>query len=283
MNTSVIICSLNRPVILHDTIISIARQSHEPAEILIVSPGQRHVLPETLEIRGVRFIQSPLGLPSQRNAGLDHISGECNLVAFFDDDIELSEFYLDEMVRLFSKEPEIVVASGRLLHDGGRGTIVTRAGAKEQCREHDRNYVRSENLGSHRQTNSAYGCNMIVRCATARNVRFDESLPLYAWLEDRDYSQRVTKNRHAPVEFDGAVAVHLGARSGRIGGVRMGFSEIINPIYLWAKNRTFSLTYLVVQYWIRCLVGNVLGILARDPEYDRVGLLRGNLIGFWHS
>jgi GT2 family glycosyltransferase len=282
MNISVIICSINRPAILHETVASIASQSRKPAEILIVTPGDQHVLPETLAISGLRVVIGPLGLPSQRNAGLDRVSPECDLVAFFDDDIELSEFYLDEMLRLFSENPEIVVASGRLLHDGGRSTVVTRSQARELCHEHDRNCVRSESRGDYHQTNSAYGCNMMVRCATARNVRFDEGLPLYAWLEDRDYSQRVTKNRHGPVEFQGAIAVHLGSRSGRIGGVRMGFSEIINPIYLWAKNRTFSLGYIVVQYWARCLVGNILGILARDSEYDRVGLLRGNMIGLWH-
>jgi GT2 family glycosyltransferase len=281
VNISVVICSVNRPEILHDTVVSIARQTYKAAEILIVSPSDQRLLPETLEISRVRLVIGPLGLPSQRNAGLDHVSVECDLVAFFDDDIELSEFYLDEMVGLFSGNGKILIASGRLLHDGGRSTVINRSQAKELCREHDRNYVRSESPSDYSQTNSAYGCNMMVRCITSRNVRFDEGLPLYGWLEDRDYSHRITKNGHAPVEFRGAIAVHLGSRSGRIGGVRMGFSEIINPIYLWAKNRTFSFPYVVAQYWLRCLAGNVLGILVRDPEYDRVGLLKGNLIGFW--
>ena len=282
MNVSVIICSVNRPAILHDTIVSITRQRRTPAEVLIVSPGAEHVLPETLDMPGVRLVIGPLGLPSQRNAGLDRVSPECDLVAFFDDDIELSELYLEETARLFSENPRILVASGRLLHDGGRSTIVARSQAREMCLEHDRTSVRSTGTGNFRLASSAYGCNMIVRYTAARNVRFDEGLPLYAWLEDRDYSHRITKNQHPPVEYRDAIAVHLGTRSGRIGGVRMGFSEIINPIYLWSKNRTFPLHYIVVQYWIRCLIGNVLGILTRDSEYDRHGLLKGNLIGFRH-
>ena len=282
MNISVIICSINRPAILHDTVASVARQCRRPAEILIVTPGTEHVLLKTLEMPGVRLVIGPLGLPSQRNAGLDNVGPECDLVAFFDDDIELSEFYLGEMEKLFSEQRQILVASGRLLHDGGRSAIVTRSDARQLCVDHDASFPRSNGPGDFRRTNSAYGCNMIVRYAAARYARFDEGLPLYAWLEDRDYSHRITKNRHPPVAYRDAIAVHLGSRSGRIGGVRMGFSEIINPIYLWNKNRTFPLHYIIIQYWIRCLVGNVLGILTRDSEYDRTGLLKGNLIGFRH-
>jgi len=280
MKISAIICSINRPAILHDTVVSIARQRRRPAEILIVTPGEQHVLPETLAMPGVRLVIGPLGLPSQRNAGLDRVNAECDLVAFFDDDIELSESYLEEMAKLFAENPDIRVASGRLLHDGGRSTIITRPQARQMCLDHDAHCLCSKGAANFRRANSAYGCNMIVRHAAARNVRFDEGLPLYAWLEDRDYSHRATKGGHPPVEFPRAIAVHLGARSGRIGGVRMGFSEIINPIYLWNKNRTFPLHYIIVQYWLRCVVGNVLGILTRDSEYDRPGLLRGNLIGF---
>jgi glycosyltransferase involved in cell wall biosynthesis len=283
MNISVIICSVNRPAILQDTVASIISQTYPPTEILIVSPAEQHVLRETLDVPTVRLILSPLGSTIQRNRALDKISSQCDLIAFFDDDIELSTSYLAEMVKLFSENGEILIASGKLLHDGGRSTIITRDRAKKLCDEYDRNPTKAEPGSSGcTPTDSGYGCNMIVRCAPARETRFDEGLPLYAWLEDRDYSHRVTMSAHFPVEFGGAVGVHLGSRSGRIGGVRMGFSEIINPIYLWAKNRTFPLHYLVIQYWIRCLVGNVLGILTCDSEYDRIGLLKGNLIGFWH-
>jgi glycosyltransferase involved in cell wall biosynthesis len=281
MNISVVICSVNRPNILHDTLLSILSQTHKPGEVLIVSPAKEHVLAKTREMPGVRFVLSPLGLTAQRNAGLECINHDCDLVAFFDDDIELSATYLENVERLFSENGDVLIASGRLLHDGGRGTAITRDQACELCREYDRS---PKPVAAARciLSDSAYGCNMVVRYAATKGVRFDEGLPLYAWLEDRDYSHRITKSRHHPVEFQGSVAVHLGSRSGRIGGVRMGFSEIVNPLYLWARNRTFPLRYIVVQYWIRCLVGNILGTLARDSEYDRVGLLSGNLLGFTH-
>jgi glycosyltransferase involved in cell wall biosynthesis len=282
LNISVVICSVNRAAILHETVLSIGQQIYQPAEILIVSPAKEHVLGETLEIPGVRFILSPLGLPVQRNVGLDQVREECDLIAFFDDDIELSKSYLQEITKLFSANESILIASGRLLEDGGRGAIISRQQAHNLCAEYDSVTTDADAVPRYSSSNSAYGCNMVVRYVAAKKVRFDEGLPLYAWLEDRDYSHRITKSLHPPVEFEDAVAVHLGARSGRIGGVRMGFSEIVNPIYLWRKNRTFTLRYILVQYWTRCIAGNILGILSHDVEYDRVGLLKGNLIGLQH-
>jgi GT2 family glycosyltransferase len=282
MNVSIVICTVNRPAILHDTVLSIVRQTYKAAEILIVSPGKEHVLEKTLEITGVRLLFGPLGSSSQRNVGLGQLGDKCDLVAFFDDDIELSASYLENIVRLFSEKKDVLIASGRLLHDGGRGTVITREQARALCQEYERNSKSVTEVRYVPSDSAAYGCNMVVRYAAAKDVRFDERLTLYAWLEDRDYSHRLTKSRHRPVRFEGAVAVHLGSRSGRMGGVRLGFSVIVNPLYLWAKNRTFPLLYIVVQYWIRCLVGNILGILTRDSEYDRIGLLKGNLLGFKH-
>ena len=280
MKTSVIICSVNRAAILHDTVLSITRQTYQPMEILLVSPDKQHILTQTLEIPGVRFVPGPLGLPSQRNAGLSQANLACDLIAFFDDDIELCTSYLKEMANLFSKQTNIVIASGRLLHDGGRGAMITREKSRELCDLYEKNQPHA--ASTYTGSNSAYGCNMIVRYSATKDMRFDEGLPLYAWLEDRDYSHRLTQHAHMPVEFSRAVAVHLGSRSGRIGGMRMGFSEIINPLYLWAKNKTFSMSYIIVQYWLRCLAGNVLGLLKGDSEYDRLGLLKGNIAGFVH-
>ena len=42
--------------ILHQTVASISAQRQKPAEILVVTPGPQHVLPETLEIPDVRLI-----------------------------------------------------------------------------------------------------------------------------------------------------------------------------------------------------------------------------------
>lgn len=281
MRISAIICTLNRPAVLHDTILSVKRQTIPPIQILIASPSRKHVLTETLDIPGVTFIETRTGLCVQRNQALDAVAPESEIVAFLDDDLELTASYFAEMVRLFTNNPQVIIASGTMLRDGGRGGMITRDEAATLCHTFDQTYDPDRPL-NWKIIDSGYGCNMIVRHASIGDCRFDERLPLYAWLEDRDFSHRVTLGGCAPVECENAVAVHLGARSGRVSGVRLGFSTIVNPIYLRRKANTFSFGFIFVHYWLRCLVGNILGIITLDKEYDRVGLIRGNMIGFYH-
>ncbi|MGB9418948.1 MAG: glycosyltransferase [Acidobacteriaceae bacterium] len=281
MNVSVIVCTVNRPMVLHDTILSVKQQHLLPKQIIIASPSADHILPETLALDGVEYVRTSLGLCKQRNQALDAVHPETDLVVFLDDDIELGSRYLLEMERLFRMHPEILIASGRMLHDGGRSGRIDRAEARRQCRLYDESNASNAPLLL-KDVDSGYGCNMAIRFSRIGACRFDERLPLYAWLEDRDFSHRYTAGAHPPVELQNAAAVHLGWRAGRVSGVRLGFSTVVNPIYLKRKANTFSLSFIVVQYWARCLAGNILGILTRDTEYDRVGLLKGNLLGFHH-
>jgi glycosyltransferase involved in cell wall biosynthesis len=281
MNVSVIVCTVNRPMVLHDTILSVKKQQLLPWQIIIASPSTDHIYPETLALDGVEYVPTSLGLCKQRNQAIDAVRPETDLVLFLDDDIELASSYLLEMVRLFRTHPEIIIASGSMLHDGGRCGRIERAEAERQCGVYDARHIANAPL-VYKDVDSGYGCNMAVRFSSIGTCRFDERLPLYAWLEDRDFSHRCTVGGHSPVELANAVAVHLGWRAGRVSGVRLGFSTVVNPIYLKRKANTFPLSFIVVQYWARCLVGNILGLLTRDTEYDRAGLLKGNLLGFRH-
>lgn len=281
MNIAVILCTIHRPAVLHQTVLSVRRQALAPVQIIVCSPGSEHLLPETLALPGVEWVQSAPGLATQRNRALASVAANTDLVAFLDDDIELSRFYLAAMARLFCEQPRVVLASGRLLYDGGRGARIESAEARTLCETYDRRHD-SAAPPSWKEIDSGYGCNMVVRSSELCECRFDENLPLYAWLEDRDFSHRCTRGKLPPVELANAAAVHLGWRSGRVSGVRLGFSTVVNPVYLQRKTRMFSPSYIVVHYWLRCLAGNILGILTRDRDYDRWGLLKGNLLGYWH-
>jgi glycosyltransferase involved in cell wall biosynthesis len=281
MKIGVVICTINRPDVLHQTVLSVLRQALLPVQIVISSPGTEHVRKETLDLPGVDSIFSPSGSAIQRNASLVRIRPDVDLVAFLDDDIQLSRFYFAEMARLFLDQPELLIASGRLLHDGGRGSRIETERARQMCEEFDRSHDPHAPIGW-RITDSGYGCNMCVRYEALGGCRFDENLPLYAWLEDRDFSFRLTKGKFPPVEFYNAAGVHLGSRSGRVSGVRLGFSTVVNPIYLRRKSQTFTMQYIVVHYWLRCFIGNLIGVITGDKEYDRWGLLKGNLLGYWH-
>uniref|UniRef100_UPI00195349D0 glycosyltransferase family 2 protein n=1 Tax=Escherichia coli TaxID=562 RepID=UPI00195349D0 len=66
-----------------------------------------------------------------------------------------------------------------------------------------------------------YGCNMTVRLSVihAHGIRFDEDLPLYAWLEDVDLSRRMAPYGRI-VGSATMRGVHLGSKRGRSSGIR---------------------------------------------------------------
>lgn len=280
MRVSVVLCSYGRPAVLDDTVQSILRQTMLPEEILIVSPSTDNVEERTLSRQRVRLVISPRGLTIQRNAALEQLR-DADLVAFIDDDVELCVNYLESMTRLFRGDPEVIVASGQMLADGGRSEAISREHARDLCSRADAKARRDQPITT-RALDYGYGCNMIVRASIAKMNRFDERLSLYAWLEDSDFSFHCTRDGKPPVTNLSAQCVHLGWRGARISGRRMGYSQIINPLYLWRKAKVFSLRHLVIQYWMRCLVANCAGVIYGKPEDDRLNRLKGNVIALWH-
>jgi len=121
----------------------------------------------------------------------------------------------------------------------------------------------------------AYGCNMMVRLAALPGARFDETLPLYGWLEDLDYSARFAAIGRVARSGD-CVGVHLGVKSGRTPGVRFGYSQIANPVYLAGKGTMARRRALVMA--TKNILANSARSLAPEPYIDRRGRLRGNLL-----
>jgi glycosyltransferase involved in cell wall biosynthesis len=281
MRVSVIICSFGRPAVLHDTVQSLLNQSYPLDEIIIGSPSSEHILESTLKHPRVKFLLTPTGLTVQRNACLSSVLPSSDLIAFFDDDMEFSVSYMETMVALFETNPDLIASSGNLLYDGGISKLVSRDRAAQLCLAKAPTWQKERAVRTSPRQN-AYGCNMVYRASAIRDLRFDERLPLYGWLEDSDFSHASTHGRRAPVNNLDAHAVHLGWRGGRIAGKKLGFSQIVNSFYLWRKARVFSLPHIVVQCWLRCLAGNILGLVFGEPIEDRPGRLYGNLLGFLH-
>jgi hypothetical protein len=122
-----------------------------------------------------------------------------------------------------------------------------------------------------------YGCNMAFRIqyVRANQLRFDENLPLYGWQEDIDFSLQMAPFGRL-VKSDRLMGVHLGVKAGRTSGVRLGYSQIANPVYL-SKKGTMSW-----QHARKLISRNIAANLARslypEPWIDRHGRLKGNLL-----
>src|SRR5436305_525315 len=174
MNIAVIICSAHRPSILAATAASLCKQTLPPAQLLICVPSACSA-PESIS-QAAEVIIGRAGLTKQRNDALDRLQTDIDLLLFLDDDVELAEDYLQAMGEAFSENTRIAIASGRMLADGVRGKReISREAARSilAARDQQKGFVQIE---------SAYGCNMAIRGDLALRFRFDERLPLYAYL-----------------------------------------------------------------------------------------------------
>lgn len=264
------IATAGRRAVLSETLAHLSRQSRLPDAIL-VCPAEPEDFDEDaagqLSVR-VRRVDGARGSCAQRNAILD-AAGDADLIAFLDDDYMPAHDFLAEAEALFAGRAEIAVATGTVLADGIHGAGI---GAEEAIR------ILAADPGeakTTRQVYNAYGCNMLVRMAAVRAVaaRFDENLPLYGWQEDVDFCRQLAPEGEI-VHSTTLRGVHLGSKRGRTSGLRFGYSQIANPIYLWRKGN------MTPRKALRLMAGNVaaniLGSLREQEFVDRRGRLKGN-------
>ena len=273
METTVVICSAGRPVILHETVLGLLKQTVQPASIILSLCAENSALSETQGLPLVRCILGPKGLASQRNTAIPFVRTRYTL--FLDDDVELASDYIEQMERLFAADPTIVGASGGVAADGAPARVpIDRRVAARAIRE----YTGSRDCVPFKDV---YGCNMFVRSDVLQVERFDERLPLYGWLEDLDFSLRLKKHGRI-VRHRGALVAHLATRSGRTSDLRYGYTKIANPWYLWRKKVLSSLPEVIVRYWVKTTLANLLRAFLSNgpPGVDYRKRLIGNLMAY---
>jgi GT2 family glycosyltransferase len=256
------------------TIAFLAKQQRQPDSILVAHAEPADVGDAPSRFPHVTFIQAELGLTRQRNAILA-AAQDSDILLFVDDDFFLDPQYLAITERFFVENPEVLASTGRVLADDVKGPGLTVAQAKfivagstaAQCEQRIT------------PTFFAYGCNMCLRVAPIRehDLRFDETLPLYGWYEDWDFSRRLA-SFGSIVQISNACGVHLSAKAGRITGVRMGYAQVANPIYL-ARKGTFPWSH-VFKFIVGPCLKNLVRSLAPEAHVDRLGRLCGNLAAF---
>lgn len=275
MNTTVIICSANRPAILHDTVLGLLKQKVRPISVILSLYNESSVLAETQALPNVRCILGPQGSSVQRNSAIP--LAHTPFVLFLDDDVELATDYIEQMERVATEDPSIVAASGKVVADGAAdGKGIGREAAIKAVLEYS---------GSRACTGiklkEFYGCNMFVRSDVLRTERFDERLPLYSWLEDRDFLWRCSKHGKM-VRNQASVIAHLATRLGRTSDVRYGYSKIANPFYMWRKSVMPSLPEVIVMFWLKTTAANALRAMMpkrpKGPDYRK--RLKGNLMAY---
>lgn len=274
IHLSVGIPTMGRKEILSAALPRIACQTRQPDEVVICVTSETDF--EWASIAAmpfpVRVLISEPGSCRQRNHIIDNSTSD--VIVFLDDDFLMEPSYLAHTEELFLDNPDIVIATGRVLADGILGPGISVSDG-ERLLETGKDIDMSQ-LTGFRPIYNAYGCNMAVRMAAVRqgNIRFDENLPLYGWLEDVDFS-RLAAAFGQIVSADGLQGVHLGIKVARSPGVRLGYSQVANPIYLMRKH-TMSSRHAVSQMG-RNILANFVRMWRPEPWVDRRGRLKGNM------
>jgi GT2 family glycosyltransferase len=272
MRIAIGIATRGRASVLAEVLTELARQTRRPDRIIVCHVGPEDIADLPARFPDVEFLVAPAGLPRQRNAILD-ATGDCDAVLFLDDDFFAAPDYLAVTERVLAANPDCVVTTGTVIADGAKGPgISVKEGRAILAADHHA----GDPLRSLPHFNG-YGCNMAVRLAPMRthDLRFDEQLPLYAWYEDLDLTRRL--GAHGTIlRLEGARGVHLGTKSGRVAGTRLGYSQVANAIYL-ARKGSYPWNRALRSAG-RHLAMNAARSLRPEPHVDRLGRLRGNLI-----
>lgn len=262
------------------------RQSRRPDRIFVVGAGPEDVAGleshPGVEAGRASVCLSPIaGLCAQRNHGVRQIgAGEGHfMAAFFDDDFRPDDNWLERAEDTFSLNSGVAGLTGLVLADG-----ILRGGlAEEDARDYLAGRKPPEKHWASgarpRDVDSVYGCNMAFRDTVLRGCRFDEELALYGWQEDRDFTGQARRFGRVILEPE-CRGVHLGVSSGRTSGLRLGYSQIANLVYMARKGTTDWTTAL--RFMSRNVAANIIKPFLGRREVDYPGRLRGNLLALQH-
>ena len=268
------IASTGRRDMLSATLPLLERQA-DPADRLIVSVGEDGDVDEALlaSLPGATaLLRGPKGLTRQRNRILE-AADDVDAVLFLDDDYLMASDFLAQCRDLLLARPDCAVATGHVIADGiGHAGLSVKAGLA--LLEADK---AADAPPAPTPAYNAYGCNMLVamRAVEEGGLRFDEALPLYGWLEDVDFSRRAASHGSV-LRFHALRGVHLGTKSGRSPGKRLGYSQIANPLYLMFRGTMAP--HRALRQIARNIAANAIRSPRPEPWIDRFGRLRGNAL-----
>ena len=265
--------TVGRAPILCDTLLELTRQTRRADQVIVCGSNASDLEGASDAYPGLTLLTSQAGLPRQRNAILASAL-DADIVLFLDDDFLPDPAYLAVIEGYMSDHMHVVVATGRVLADGIGGPGLSAAEGRLVLKN-----AAPAGKGA-RAVFSGYGCNMAVRLEPMRahGLRFDERLPLYGWQEDVDLSRRLAAFGEV-VQLDAALGVHLGVKRGRGSGVRLGYSQVANPLYLAGKRCGYPFGR-AAGHILRNMAMNTVRALRPEPYVDRRGRLLGNFLAW---
>jgi hypothetical protein len=271
LRVAVVVASVRRSEEIGQLFMHLASQSLAPSAI-ILSVEIPADLPCNLPVN-VEIVMGPKGLTRQRNRGLERALPVSDVVVFFDDDFIPADDVLAGISRLFEENFDIVGATGLVLRDGVKQGGISYDDAVAVIRAHEHTAVMPPEMVP---TAELYGCNMAFRSQAVGNLRFDETLPLYGWQEDVDFTGQMMKLGRT-VKTTAFAGVHRGVNKGRASGIALGYSQMVNPAYLVRKGTMSPAKAL--RLMAKNFLANHARLIRPEPFIDRAGRCKGNWLG----
>ncbi|MDT3685397.1 MAG: glycosyltransferase family 2 protein [Pseudorhodoplanes sp.] len=276
MKIVAVIPTLDRKRQINRLLSHLERQQRKPDEVIISAPDSTHVEPFRSTSFPISYVFGQRGLSAQRNLALSHALPRSDIVTFFDDDFLPEDSYLKIVAGCFEAHSDWAVIMGHVVKDGARHEGFTFEQGLALLRSAQASAPTKLEVTDHI---GAYGCNMSMRSRLIGQLRFDERLVLYGWQEDIDFTSQLRRHGRI-VQLNTAIGVHLGLKAGRVSGVRFGYSQIANPVYLIKKGTVPAI--FALRLIGRNVAANFLRSFWSEPYVDRRGRLKGNLLAAYH-
>jgi glycosyltransferase involved in cell wall biosynthesis len=279
MKLGLVIPTYRRPDILEKVLRHLHAHHRVPDEIVISAVDATDVPNITETAYNIRKVFGPAGLTGQRNRGISHLLGLVDVIAFIDDDFIVGDDYFLNMEGIFAQDRTILGVNGAIIADGASSAGYT----FEEGLRFVEDYGKQKQRAVIREVRGpdARGCNgnIAFRAADVGALRFDERLPLYGWQEDLDFCGALCRAGRT-ITTNLVWGVHLGIKRGKGSELRLGYSQMVNPIYIVRKGN-MSLGY-AFRLAAKNFLANLFKSILPESYIDRRGRLRGNLIGIFH-
>lgn len=291
MKYSIIVPTRNRPDDLRALLSNLSLHQARPVEIVIVDSSDVADIKIVDEFPSFNIRYIPFSQPSaakQRNAGIECISAEVDLICFLDDDIELAEGALDNMLKFWAEaSPEVAGAAFNALDSQEDragwfkrsgvmqwlGLYASEPGKVAKSGWQVRNLKVNSNLFVEWLSTSA----VFFRSEVLQGDMLDEFFEGYSYLEDLDFSYGISRGSRLVIVAAAGFWHHHHHRTLTPSWYyQFGIMEVRNRLYIVRK---YQLS--VIRCYVVLLLRSAMTLLEALLKWDR-GLLsrfRGNIRG----
>jgi ubiquinone/menaquinone biosynthesis C-methylase UbiE/GT2 family glycosyltransferase len=208
LSFEIIVPTLNRPESLDKFLYSVLQQTTFPSKVTVIDAGERRLNFDKFQ---KLFIEKSIlfkwhftskGLTHQRNFGIKLIS--CDLVLFSDDDVILYPEYIESILKIFHSDNKALIggATGRMTNFTDKTTYLSRLFRRKFYLGYvadgsvlPSGFATGIDYANQKESEIGWlsGCNMVYRKELFEDLWFDENLVKYGYMEDLDFSYRVSE------------------------------------------------------------------------------------------